>query len=235
MDVYVPAVGDGEGRQPNRWTCSETDQPRREIGSFCTVRDLMGGEKAIICYGDKPHNTTQTVTFWEVLQKWQRNWIWDNLQWVGDDKWIATAILEGTCMAVADGLYMRDLYPQIHSAALILECTKGRGRVWCFFLESSQVACSYRGELMGLMAIHLILLAVNKVNPGLGGCVHIYSDCLGALKKVENLPPTRIPSSFAHSDILKNILVNCSDLSFDRIYSHVCAHQDDSKEYQELS
>jgi hypothetical protein len=63
MDVYVPAVGDGEGRRPNRWACSETDQPRREISLFCTVRNLMGGENAIICYGDEPHNTTQTVIF----------------------------------------------------------------------------------------------------------------------------------------------------------------------------
>ena len=44
------------------------------------------------------------------------------------------------------------------------------------------------------MAIHLILLAINEVNPGLGGSIHIYSDCLGALDKVKNLPPSRIPS-----------------------------------------
>jgi hypothetical protein len=87
--------------------------------------------------------------------------MWDNLQWVGDDEWIAIAISEGTCMAVTDGSFMKDLYPHIHSAALVLECTKGRGRVWCSFPEASQVACSYRGELIGLMAIHLILFAIN--------------------------------------------------------------------------
>ncbi len=38
-------------------------------------------------------------------------------------------------MAVADRSYMRDLYPQIHSAALVLECTKGRDTVWCSFLD----------------------------------------------------------------------------------------------------
>ena len=138
-------------------------------------------------------------------------------------------------MVVTDGSYMRDLYPQIHSAALVLKCTKGRGRVWCSFPEPSQVACSYRGELMGLMAIHLILLAINKVNPGLEGGVHIFSDCLGALEKVKNLSPSKIPSSLAHSDILKNILVNCSNLSFGQFYSHVRAHQDDKEDYQDLS
>jgi hypothetical protein len=85
------------------------------------------------------------------------------------------------------------------------------------------------------MAIHLILLAINEVNPGLNGSVHIYSDCLGALDKVKNLPPSRIPSGLAHSDVLKNILVNCSNLSFVRMYSHVKAHQDNTVAYQDLT
>jgi hypothetical protein len=57
---------------------------------------------------------------------------------------------------------------------------------------------------------------------------------LGALYKVENLPPYRIPTKCSHSDILKNIMVNCSLLSFKRIFSHVKAHQDDGVEYGNL-
>mmetsp|Transcript_35773 Transcript_35773/g.73112 ORF Transcript_35773/g.73112 Transcript_35773/m.73112 type:complete len:103 (-) Transcript_35773:1065-1373(-) len=65
--------------------------------------------------------------------------------------------------------------------------------------------CAYRGELLGLLAIHLILLAVNKLSPSLSGSTQIYSDCLGALHNVEHLPPHRIPSSCRHSDILKKL------------------------------
>jgi hypothetical protein len=79
---------------------------------------------------------------------------------------------------------MEHFYPQIHSAAFVLECTNGRGRLWGSFPEASRSACSYRGKLVGLMAIHLILLAINKVNPDITGSVHIYSNCLGALEKV---------------------------------------------------
>jgi hypothetical protein len=50
-------------------------------------------------------------------------------------------------------------------------------------------AGSYRGELLGLMAIHLILQAINEVTPSLRGLVSILSDCLGALCKVEKPPP----------------------------------------------
>jgi hypothetical protein len=58
------------------------------------------------------------------------------------------------------------------------------------------MVCSYRGELVGLMAIHLILLAINEVNPGLTGLVHVYSNCLGALDKVKNLPPQGCPQAW---------------------------------------
>jgi hypothetical protein len=115
--------------------------------------------------------------------------MWENLEWVGDDHWIADAIEDGTLIAVTDGSYMKDLYPNIHSAALVLECAKGRGRLWCSFPKASEMACSYRGKLVGLLAIHLILLSVNKVRSGLKGTVHIFSDCLGALNKVKDLPP----------------------------------------------
>ena len=87
---------------------------------------------------------------------------------------------------------------------------------------------------MGLMAIHLILLAANKVWPSLRGRAVIYSDCLGDLGRVENIPLNRIPTKCRHSDILKNILVNCTSLSFTLSYSHVKAHQDDHKEFSTI-
>ena len=89
---------------------------------------------------------------------------------------------------------------------------------------------------MGLMAVHLLLLAVkNTVSPGLTGLVQVYSDCLGALSWVAELPPYQVPSCCRHSDILKMILENCGGLTFSRTYCHVKAHQDDTVKWEELS
>jgi hypothetical protein len=93
---------------------------------------------------------------------------------------------------------------------------------------------SYWGELLGLMATHLILRGMNEPSPNLTGSVHILSDCLGGLSKVEDLLPYRIPTKCSHSDILKNIMANCSNLSFSQIFSHVKAHQDDGRKYGDL-
>jgi hypothetical protein len=63
----------------------------------------------------------------------------------------------------------------------------------------------------------------------------VYSDCLGALSQVAELPPYQIPSCCRHSNILKTILVNCGGLTFSRTYCHVEAHQDDMVKWEELS
>lgn len=84
------------------------------------------------------------------------------------------------------------------------------------------------------MTVHLLLLSVNRINPSLTGEAHIISDCLGALQRVTDLPPYRIPSKCRHSDILKKIMVHCSDLSFSRLFSYVRAHQSDKIAFHKL-
>jgi hypothetical protein len=160
--------------------------------------------------------------------------MWDSLRLTGEDNWILEALREGTCIAVTDGSYIRELYLNMCSCAFALECTQRRGRIFGSFPEQSRRACAYRGELLGLMAVHLVLLAANKVDPGLGGQVQIYSDCLGALNKVTTLPDNRLPSGCKHSDTLKNIMINCGKLSFGCTYLHVPAHRDDRKSFQQL-
>jgi hypothetical protein len=80
--------------------------------------------------------------------------------------------------------------------------------------EASSAVNVYRGELLGLMQVQLILLAVQHMAPALDGRIVIYLDCLAALGGVSLLPPGRIPTHCRHSDVLKNILVNCGDFTF---------------------
>ena len=135
---------------------------------------------------------------------------------------------------MADGSYIREMIPDLCSTAFILECSERPGGVIGYFPETSPIANAYRGELLGLMAIYLILLAANNAWPSLQSGVKVYSDCLRALKKIVSLSPHRIPSRCRHSDILKNVMVNCSSLTFKVAYEHVRAQQDDDKEYDTL-
>ena len=137
-------------------------------------------------------------------------------------------------MAVTDGSFIREMIPDFCSACLVLECTQGRGRLIVTFSEHSAVANACRGELLGLMAIHLLLLSMQRISPALQGSVKIYSECIGALGRVTYLPPNQIPTRYRHSDILETILVNWSGLPFSCIYEHVKAYQDDNRKYDTL-
>jgi hypothetical protein len=150
--------------------------------------------------------------------------------------WLEKSIADSMLMVVTDWSYIRELFPNVCSATFVLECSKGCGRIFGAFMDASRnVANTYRGELLGLMAIHLIILSVNEMNSKLTGNVEIVLDCLGALKRVTYLPPCRIPSWCQHSDILKTILVHCQGLTFTTYYLHIKTHQDGNASFSKLS
>ena len=79
--------------------------------------------------------------------------------------------------------------------------------------------------MLGVVAIHLILLATNKVWHNLIGCATVHSDCLGALGRIAHFPPHQIPRQCRHLDILKNVVVNYISLPVELKYKHVKAHR----------
>ena len=204
-------------------------------GLICSVREVVPAVVAITSTALPVIEPEPPTSFLDVLREWGSTWMWDSLRLIGDDDWLIQSIQAGSCIAVTDGSYIKELHPNLSSAAFVLECTEGRGRIVGSFPEQSVDACAYRAELLGLLAIHLILAAINKIDTRMQGRVSIISDCLGALMKAADLPPNRIPSKCRHSDILKNIMLHCTNLSFDCNYAHVKAHQDDSVQYHKLS
>ncbi len=154
---------------------------------------------------------------------------------VGPTEWLADTIAEGSCIGAMDGSYIQTLQEDICSTAFFFESSDRSCKLVGAFAELSIVANAYRGELLGLMALHLILLAVNEVNPGLKGEITLHSDCLGAISQIEDLPPGKIPSACKHADILKNILIACKRLTFDIVREHIEAHQDDGMEFHMLT
>ncbi len=203
---------------------------------MCLVQPTLEGEHwQLLSIAQTADVDPTPTTFLKVLESWGNTWLWDNMSVLGGAEWIHQSILDGSLVAVTDGLYIRELYPHLCSAAFVLECGKGQGRVIGSFSESQAVVNAYQGELLGLMAIHLLLLSVNKIHTTLEGSVEIVSDCLGTLNRVSYLPPYQIPSRCRHFDILKNILVHCRDLSFVTYYSHIKVHQDDQKSFKNLS
>eukprot|EP00956_Cyclotella_meneghiniana_P008125 scaffold10809_cov23-Cyclotella_meneghiniana.AAC.4 len=185
-----------------RWQCVVSDCEPEVLGLPCSVRNQDGSTVTVVASAEPPVPEERPRTICEVLGEW----------------------------GVTDGSYIKEITREACSSGFVLECTAGRGRIIGSFPEQSKDACAYRGELLGLLAIHLVLLAANKLEPQLQGSVEIVSDCLGALSRVSNLPDDRLPSGCKHSDILKVIMTQCN-YTFTCKYEHVDAHQDEKKPY----
>ena len=103
------------------------------------------------------------------------------MKYTGSGEWVYTAIQDSILVCASDGTYIRQLFPDVCAATVILECNKGYGRLTMSLIEWSSSANALRDELLGLLMIHLFLLSVHTFCPNLGGSTTIYSDCYGAL------------------------------------------------------
>ena len=67
-----------------------------------------------------------------------------------------------TAVWVTDGSYNRTVAPFVNGAGWIIYCTVCEKKLCGSFFEHSHKAGSYRGELLGLLAIHTLLAALEE-------------------------------------------------------------------------
>ena len=77
-----------------------------------------------------------------------------------DMSWVRYAMVNGTLLAVTDGLYDRERAKDVSRLGWILLCTASRQTLHGSFYEISPKTGSFRGELLALVAIHTLALAV---------------------------------------------------------------------------
>jgi len=123
-----------------------------------SVKQVTSGAVQIIDVGPPfLDSSTETVshTFWEFVEQQGGTWMWDFIDGKHDDmSWIVTAMRNHTAIMVTDGSFHRKLAPTTSGAGWLLVCTKSLKMIRGCFYEESSKASSYRGELLGLLAIH---------------------------------------------------------------------------------
>ena len=152
-----------------------------------------------------------------------------------DVQWLIQTLRAGNLVGVTDGSYDRNRDAYVCGAGWILmDATTGQRLAGSFF-EYSSSAGSYRGELLGLCAINVILLALTKS----GGItnrhkVRVWCDNKGAINRAAN-GGRRIRSGLSCADILRVLRTIRLDLPLDVSYCHVKAHMDDYMEWDNLT
>ena len=117
MDIYTPSLVLLYANQPNFWTCSRIGTVCKEVSNVCSVKSVALAVHNILSTAQAVPAAKPTLNLWSVLEEWGETWIWDNLTVQGDTAWLADAIADKTLVAVTNGSYMKEIYPDIKSAA----------------------------------------------------------------------------------------------------------------------
>jgi hypothetical protein len=182
------------------------------------------------------HNSTTEEEFWAFLQSLGRDWLWEHVYMPFGIDALVDSIADGTAVLVTDDSYSRKICSDIDGAGWIIYCRacckvvfKGSFYEWC------GNAGLYRGELLGLLMVHLMVLAVEKFYKlparlrGLVAC-----DNLGGLNKSRERPK-KIPPGLKHRDILRCLRRVHAALRGTLQYKHVYGHQDKHKKWEQMS
>jgi hypothetical protein len=96
-------------------------------GDMATVEESTPGTKKVYSVEPPPICLIPPTDFLDVLCGWGQKWIWDDLTVTGGTDWFAQATADNILVAVINGSYIKEHYPELCTAAFVLECTKGRG------------------------------------------------------------------------------------------------------------
>lgn len=173
---------------------------------LCSIIEINDTTVSIGSHSVPPPIKHAPHYFHEVLLSWSHPEFWKELKNTGNGSWLYQAIHDHSLICVSHGSYIRQLHPEVCSAAIIFEYKQGRGHLSLSFAEKSPYTNAFRGELLGLMAVHLLLCSIDKTNPNLTCSVEVYSDCNGTLRTVDSLPKSTLLPNWTHLDILKIIL-----------------------------
>ena len=160
--------------------------------------------------------------------------MWTHLDAPTGFAWLRDSLRNGTLACAADGSYNPAL-PTLSGAGFVLMCTRSGHYISGNFFEMSSAASSFRRELLGLLAIFLILLAVkeyylqqsNRTN-------QIVCDNKAAIYRFK-CRTRRIAPGQKNADILHIHRTITSRFHNTHTIEHVHAHQDDNIQFANLS
>ncbi len=168
----------------------------------------------------------ETPTIWEFLKSLGGEWIWDYIQeGKRDVSWVSAALTAGTFIGVTDRSYDRVCTGTVSGAGWIICCTMTKKLLRGSFYETSPKAGLYRAELLGLVALHTMIVAVAKhfqLTTVVGKICYDNNSALGQAGKVCK----RVSTGMKYLDLNQAIRTLKCSFQMDVKYSNVQAHQD---------
>ena len=226
--VYQPAAGSRRTRSSNIFAPAQLMSDASPLGLPVSIMRWPDGSVARReCGLSLAVCPLQPEEFWDFLRSWGGDWMWEYVEGKDQDLWWLTdALASGTAVLVTDGSYDRKRAPTVSGAGWVITCQKAQKFLHGSFYEHSRKASAYRGELLGLVAIHTLALALVKfyrLNRATG---KLCCDNINALFQSEK-NCCRVRTGATQADLLRSLrTLKCHQL-LHFSYEHVRATKTD--------
>ena len=238
---YKQAVGFRITRssRPYRKSHEEPLKLCTEVGLPVSVIGMPGSQVTKLSVGPAIANPSRTnKDFWEFLHGLGGRWMWEKIEpgkeTPTDISWIANSLRNGTLIWATDGSYDRKKAPDLSGVGWIIFCTNTSFRVTGNFWERSTAASSYRAELLGLCALHILAQAIADFHDIKGWTALICCDNKRALD-ASTYHNRRIRPSAKCADILRSLKAVKPLLNGNFCYNHVYGHMDRMLKWDQLT
>ena len=131
-----------------------------------------------------------------------------------------------------NGSYKQKMAPEIWTAGWVIHCTVTNRNISATLIEKSDSASSYRGELLGMLAIHLFLYTIEEFYE-VTDSNNILCNIKGALYTFE-WKSKRIPAVAKNNKVQQVLRYARSKIKSLHLLHHVKAPQGDYKKWSDL-
>ena len=151
-----------------------------------------------------------------------------------DLSWVKEGMINGTLVWCCDGSHKKKVAPTASGAGWMVYCTKtGNSLKGCFY-EISEDAGSYRGEQLGMCAVHHLIAAFSLFFAIMKWRTKVCCDSEGTIK-MSRRRLVRVRSKMGCADILRNIRTSRKGTDVAINYFHVEGHMDRYLSDEELT
>ena len=142
-------------------------------------------------------------TVWDLLDSWGAHWMWEHVTEEDrnrDLSWVREGMLAATLVWCCDGSYKKKVAPTASGAEWVLYCKKTGNLLEGYFFEISDDASSYRGEQLGMCAVHHLIASLSLFFFIMKWRTRVCCDNEGTIK-ISRRRLVRIQSTMSCSDI----------------------------------
>ncbi len=232
MFLYKPALGFCFTRAT--WTYHAIHELPLSPSTICGMPILVTGSFAqqVVKLSMGPplaKESNARTEFLEFLYSWGGAWMWEVIKPVkgtlADISWIVDGLKNESLIWVTDRSYNRKKAKDLCGVGWMIFCTNSGFRLTVTFWEQSCSARSYRAELLGLCALHLLAQALAEFYKVAGWSARLCCDNKRALE-VSSHHTRCIRPSAKCADIRRNLKAVKPLLNGAFHYVHVYGHMD---------